>query len=358
MYLDASLTPKWGVRHMRMLALLVVFLLSPFCYLPTSQADPLPKGFESSDLNASILPVAENDEVIFHIVPKDCGSKDYDNGSGENDCLNGNTKSVIQQTRQARLGQSVEYRFDIWVDPAFSYSGYNQSETYPFGGKGHDTRLRIASWEGEARKNFVNMVKLDDRNGITFQFQQCQAPEDFGRWVTFSMKVRWSDDNKGWKLVTCDGRAIFVSEGGPTNEQPHCYYGNECDPEKPIKHANRFLFILGLAMNGWGQNWKELSGPTIGPFTAFSEDGLTIKMRNISVVEGVELYGETEKAQVKRLQELLNGLGCDVGTPDGVVGKRTREAAVSCRDIGGLPDALNVTNVQAFIDLYSAAPAA
>ncbi|RYE08421.1 MAG: hypothetical protein EOP22_13690 [Hyphomicrobiales bacterium] len=316
-------------------------------------SDQLPAGFAASDLNGSIPPVVADGEITFHIMPKDCSDTDYGNGSGESDCLNGNTKNVIQRHEQARLGDAVEYRFDIWVDPAFSYRGYTQGETYPFGGKGHDTRLRVASWEGEARKNFVNMLKLDALNGLTFQFLQCQAPEDFGKWVSFSMKVRWANDARGWKLVTCDGRAVFVSEGAATNEQPHCYYGNECDPEKPIKYASRFLFILGLAMNGWGQNWQELSGPTIGPFTAFSEDGLTIKMRNISVVSGAELYGEAQKAQVRQLQELLNGLGCDVGTPDGVVGKRTREAALTCRDIEGLPEALNVTNVQAFIDLYS-----
>jgi peptidoglycan hydrolase-like protein with peptidoglycan-binding domain len=35
---------------------------------------------------------------------------------------------------------------------------------------------------------------------------------------------------------------------------------------------------------------------------------------------------------VKQLQARLNALGCDVGAADGLPGKRTREAALSCRE--------------------------
>jgi hypothetical protein len=338
------------ISLMRFLSIVLLALV-----VGAAHADELPKGFYPSEKNASIAPISEGGEVTFRIIPKDCSDRDYGNGSGESDCLNGNTKNTILYRDEARLGETVEYRFDIWVDPALSYDGYRQSETMPFGGKGRDTRLRIASWEGQARKNFVNMLKLDSRNGIAFQFVQCQAPGDFGKWVTFSMKVRWANDNKGWKLVTCDGRPIFISEGSPTNEQPHCYYGNECDPEEPIKNAKQFLFILGLAMNGWGQNWKDLTGPTIGPFTAFSEDGITIKMRNISVTEGVELYGDAEKALVKQLQQRLNELGCDVGVADGIAGRKTREMAVGCRPSDTLPKQFDVTTLKSFVDYYASA---
>lgn len=275
---------------------------------------------------------------------------EYGNGSGENDCLNGGTKNIIRYESEARLGDTVEYKFDVWVDPAFSYNGFSQAETIPFGGLGWDSRLRIASWEGPQRKNFIDMLKLDSKNGMAFRFRQCQAPSDFGSWVTFSMQVRWANDERGWLKVTCNDRVVAIAEGVVTNEQPHCYFGNECDPSHPTKNARRILFQLGLAMNGWGQNWKDLFGPTNGPFTVFDKDGLIIKMRNISVTEGVELYGGEDKEVVKQLQARLNHLG----TPDGVVGKRTKAAALSCRERQDLPSQLDVTTVRKFLELYSA----
>lgn len=83
-------------------------------------------------------------------------------------------------------------------------------------------------------------------------------------------------------------------------------------------------------------------------------------MRNISQTVGVALYGPEEEAKVKLLQEKLNELGCDVGTPDGVVGAKTREQARLCRSFADadMPDALNVTTLDAFVDLYSRPDAA
>jgi hypothetical protein len=317
-----------------------------------ANADPLPVGFQESRLNASNGPVVSSGEITFHIVPQDCSNVDY--GNGETDCITGSTKNNIFYEKPANLGDTVEYKFDIWVDPAFSYQGYSQGETTRFGGKGRDSRLRIASWEGPARKNFIDMVKLDLSKGISFRFQQCQAPADFGKWVTFSMKVRWASDERGWIKVTCDDRVVFFAEGVVTNEQVHCYYGNECDPERPLKNAKQFFFQVGLGMAGWGPNWKDLTGPTIGPFTAFDEAGLTIKMRNISVTEGVELYSPEDKEVVRQLQEKLNALGCDVGKPDGVVGKRTKAQALTCRELLGMPETFDVTTVRTFLALYSA----
>lgn len=172
-------------------------------------AAPLPAGFVPSDLNGSLGPVADGGEVTFKIVPQDCGKADYNNGSGENDCKNGNVKNLMRYKSEAKAGQTVEYKFDIWVDPGFSYGGYQQGEVYPFGGDGFDSRLRVAIWEGPARKNFIDALKLDSRHGLAFRFKQCQAPADFGKWVSFSMKVKWAGDESGWLRVTCDERVLI-----------------------------------------------------------------------------------------------------------------------------------------------------
>ena len=335
---------------------LIVVALSFFiCAASALAAERLPAGFVASDLNGSRGPVAQGDEVAFEIVPKGCGDADYGNGSGESDCSNGNVKNVMRYKTEAKLGQAVEYRFDILVDPAISYKGYPQGEVYPFGGDGYDSRLRVAYWEGPARKNFIADLKLDARHGLAFRFKQCQSPADFGKWVTFSMKVKWAGDESGWIVVRCDDRVIYEGEGVVTNESTTCYLSNECDPSKPKKNAKRVLWHLGLSMNGWGPNWKELSGPTIGAFTAFDEAGIRIKMRNISVTQGAELYTEADRELVRQLQARLNELGCDVGTPDGIAGRKTRAAALSCRPLEELPAGLTVSTVSVFLEKYKAA---
>lgn len=320
-----------------------------------AMAAPLPKGFVPSDANGSHGPVVEAGDVTFLILPKDCSNRVYNNGSGETDCRNGNVKNLMRYTSQAKLGQSIEYKFDIWVDPAFSYAGYRQSEVYPFGGDGYDSRLRLAYWQGPLRKNFISDLKLDTRHGIAFLFKQCQAPEDFGKWVTFSMKIRWAGDDSGWIRVTCDDRLVYEAEGVVTNESVTCYLSNECDPQKPKKYARQIELHLGLSMNGWGPGWKDLIGPTIGPFTDFAAAGIAVKMRNVSITEGAELYTEADRELVRQLQERLNALGCAVGTPDGVPGKKTRAAAIACRQLPGLPPALTVGTLKTFLDLYGAA---
>ena len=165
-----------------------------------------------------------------HIIPNDCNPEDYGDGRGESDCLNGNTKSVIQRTRDAKLGQTLEYKFDFWVDPDFGYEGEFIREALEFRPEGWDSRLRIASWEGPFIKNFIYMLKLDAKNGSTFFGRVCQAPDKFGSWVTFSMKIRWANDGKGWVKVTCDDQIIYADEAVSTTAQIQCYAQNEMRP--------------------------------------------------------------------------------------------------------------------------------
>jgi hypothetical protein len=313
-----------------------------------TKADSLPAGFEEHKFNGPTAPSTNDGVTTFQIFDGGCSKVDYGDGRGESDCNRGNVRSTMVYEAQARIGQVKDYRFDVKIAQNFAYPGRFHAETAAFIPGGWDSHLRIASWEGPALHNFLYMVKVDGRNGVTFLGKQCQSPEQFGEWVSFSMKVRWSSDESGWIKVTCDDKIVYANERVATNQAPHCWeFTNQCK-EGEFRNPNRFHYILGPVMLGNGSDYGS-------NFTPIQEGGITIQMRNVEVGREAELYDPKDVAVIKQLQETLNALGCDVGTPDGVAGPRTRAAALDCRRFeASLPTALNVGTAAAFLAAYSA----
>jgi hypothetical protein len=328
------------------LSVFVVLLL-------TSQAwaDDLPDNFGPNRFNGSGNPHTEGGVTLFNILNEECSSVDYGDGRGENDCLNGNVRSNIGYERETHVGDALEYRFDIRVPTNLNYAGYHSEMAAGFLPDAWDTYLSVASWEGNLLHNFIYQLKLDTTKGLAFLGRTCQPADRFGEWVKFSMKVRWANDEKGWIKVACDDMVIYAAEGTATTENPHCYIRNQCEPGLE-KEPNRIVYLLGPQMRGHGHDWKQIGEAS--PFVKFQSDGIAIEMRNIAVKADPDLYSPDEVAVVRQLQTRLNELGCDVGTADGVAGKRTREAALSCRAFpaGKLPDAFNVATAPAFLALY------
>lgn len=317
-------------------------------------ADPPPAGFEIHSFSASHPPTTTDGITTSHIAPFDCNDIDYGDGRGESDCINGSTKSTLRHIRDQRLGETLEYRFDFWVDPGMAYAGEFVRDAVAYRRDGWDSRLRLASWEGPFIKDMIYMLKLDATDGTTFFGRVCRAPNTFGSWVSFSMKIRWANDEKGWIKVTCDDRIVYADEAVSTTAQIQCYTQNECQPGV-VHDPKSFNHTVGLGLMGRGYNWQESGYPS--KWTEIQPDGLTVKLRNIAVIEGAELYSADERAQVKALQEALNGLDCPVGTPDGIVGPKTRQQALACRAFpaGEKPDKLTVATVGTFLALYTRA---
>jgi hypothetical protein len=243
-------------------------------------ADAHPKGFSSHRFNGSAKPVTKAGITTFQVFDRKCSTVDYGDGRGESDCYNGNVRSTLVRSPDARLNESLDYRFDIWIDPSFAYPGFFNDHSIPFLQGGIDSRLRIASWEGTFLHNFLYMLKADGTNGLTFLGKQCQAGKEFGTWVTFSMKIRWTADKTGWISVACNDKVIYAEKSTATNQAPHCYITNQCEAGIR-KNPKRFIFILGPVMAGFGHEWKKYSKPS--PFTEIQPEGITVRMRNISV---------------------------------------------------------------------------
>ncbi|MBY2968127.1 hypothetical protein [Rhizobium leguminosarum] len=332
---------------------LAVGALMVFVPHAAATADPLPKGFERHKFNGSVRPEVKDGVTRFEIFDRQCSHVDYGDGRGENDCRNGNVRSTIRYTRDMKAGESVEYKFDFRLDPTFAYKGWQNNSANGFYPDGWDSHLRLASWEGPAIHNFIYMLKADTHNGVNFLARQCQKPEDFGKWATFSLKIRWANDESGWVTASCDNKVIYAAEGEATNQAPHCWESNECEPQSN-RDPKSFNFILGPVMMGWGNEWKTYDHHT-SQFDVVQPDGIGIDVRNVSVTRGVSDYSAKQAVLLKTLQQQLAHLGCKPGNVEGKPDKATRQAALSCRkfESGSLPEALNLTTLQAFADAYA-----
>ena len=124
-----------------------------------ANADRLPSGFRLDEFSGSVKPVTKDGTTTFQILDKQCSSVNFGDDRGENNCTNGNVSSSIDHHPHAKMGQTMEYRFDIQVESDFAYAGYFNSHAEGFYLDGSDSRLRIASWEGPLLHNFLYMIE-------------------------------------------------------------------------------------------------------------------------------------------------------------------------------------------------------
>lgn len=324
-------------------------LLGSLLATPLS-ADPHPEGFRDHRFNGANNPTTEGGVTRFSIASGECSDIDYGDGRGESDCFNGNVREVLIGP-EARLGESVTYSFEVRIPEPIQYYGWNNSyHASQFLGDGWDSRLRIASWEGNQVKNFVHLLKLDARRGLVFHGEICADPDEMQDWVRFSLETRWADDGRGWTRVTCNDRTVYFLEGAPSQTNPHCYVQNECEPGV-AKSPSRFLFIVGPVLAGNGRDWERLGRSS--QFNEFPGE-ITVEMRDLEVRRSATLYDDFARENVRALQTRLTELGCNPGPVDGAMGQRTRAATLECRSFGDtvVPDAVNARTVAVWRALY------
>jgi len=336
---------------MHNLFLFLVLLLTA-AIAPPVMAESYPAGFKTNHLNGSQTPVTKDGVTRFTIIDRECSNVDYGDGRGENDCKNGNVRSNINYARNAQIGEVLDYSFEVRVPKNLDYAGFRNSMAAGFLPDSWDSFLSVASWEGNRIHNFMYELKLDTTKGLAFLGQTCQPTERFGEWVKFSMKIRWTSDDKGWIKVSCDDNLVYVAEGVATTINPHCYIQNNCEPGIK-KDPDHIIYVVGPQINGYGHEWKMMGKPS--QFVGIQDGGITVEMRNLSVTSNPVLYEPADVETVRQLQARLTELGCDPGPADGVAGKRTRNAAMACKAFpdGAMPESFNVATAATFLALYA-----
>ena len=242
-----------------------------------AHADPHPKGLAKHAFETPSKPETVDGITSFRIFDRGCSTTDYGDGRGENDCKNGNVRSVLVGRPDVAIGRRAVYSFDMRISSGLTYEGWYNDHAIGFLPDARDSRLRIASWEGNRLHNFVYMLKADSRNGITFLGAKCQEPKDFGAWFSFSMDVRWTLKENGRIVVKCGDKVVYKKEGIATAVAPHCYITNQCEPGKS-KNPSRITFILGPTMAGFGHEWKKYGLKS--QFTEIQKDGIEVQVRN------------------------------------------------------------------------------
>ena len=249
---------------------------------------PLPPGFVVGDRSA-VAPTIEGDEIIFTVNQGDCSP--WSDQRGASDCATRTTRSVISTGKDLSLGQQYLFGFDFWIDPGLTHPGYRNPKARLT--NGFTSRLSIARWEGDRYpNNQLFDVKVDTTRGVTFLGRTCIPPSEFGKWHRLDTRVRWANDETGFLEVRCDsrpvytGRPIYAASNVSTNQAPHCFAENHCDPGV-FKDPGRFNLQLGIIFDQEVVNGRAV-------FPRIPTAGLTVRMRRPIARRLYVVFGRVE----------------------------------------------------------------
>lgn len=221
-------------------------------------------------------PIRKNNEIIFALQAGQCGKPTYGDGRGESDCNGGRVRSQVQARGSVKVGQTVEYRMEFFVPKSFDYRG---DLYFPSG-----TRLLIAEWKrSKGIKNHIYEILLDASKGATFERATCIHPSEFGKWNSFSLRIKWSKGSDGFMEARCNDRLILERKGDQTVIPPDCAsdYKLQCEPNRQIPGAP-ILWSVGPNFSGYGSDYARLGKPS--PFAPFPSNGIEIRVRGLEVI--------------------------------------------------------------------------
>lgn len=272
----------------------------------------------------------------FDIPTGACSDAPYQPGEPETDCYFNSTRSqykeFVWETKANGTAQPNEawYGWSVYFPEDFPYGKLqtNGSAEFFYWHNGHCPHVNFTNSAG--RQDTFNLTlnryigKYECLPALSLPLMEFK--DLLGKWNRFEVFVKWETDDSGEVRVYLDGRYLAK------------YKGATLVPE--FKDLVYFKFGLYLCCTP--------GVDTIKPMRTFYSAIRRGEDRG-------DLFVEEDRARIKTLQELLNALGCDVGAPDGVIGKRTRAMALSCRafEDGAMPSTLSASSLATFVALYS-----
>lgn len=272
----------------------------------------------------------------FSLPAGACSNELYEAGSDDSDCKFNSARSQYRENVFATKRNANVQPKESWYGWAVYFP-----EDFPYGTRQTRGSFEFAYWHNHQcpHLTLMNWAGVDDAlylgtNRALGNYECAPGPQlkvaDFssllGKWNRFEVFVRWANDKSGLVKLYLDGRFIAEQVG------PNLTAG--------LEDINYFKFGLYLCCTPDHKGIKEARA-------------LYSSVKRADTREG--LLTDEDGRQVKALQEALNRIGCEVGTADGVIGRRTREQALSCRAFpeGTLPAGLTAGSLRTFVALYS-----
>jgi len=263
----------------------------------------------------------------FTIAPGACATATHANG--DTDCTFKSIRSQIHQAGAMTQPEEAWYQWQMYL-PADFPVGTDQKAggLYNFA-YFHNTECPHLNLTSETRDNPRLFLQINQLRGACYPEKRIDLGDISamrGRWLRFELSVRWSKEDDGWAKLFIDGERVAD------------YVGHTRTKDGP----DRVFFKAGIYL--CCTSGTEKVSEATNYFTGLQR-----------ATSSAALYSDAEQEVARQLQAALNALGCDVGTPDGIAGPKTRLAAQTCRqaDNGSLPPELVASNVERFLAFYT-----
>jgi hypothetical protein len=263
----------------------------------------------------------------FTISPGVCSDEKYDNGNS--DCsFNSVRTQLYEQGRTQPPGENW-YQWQMYLPEEFPL-GERQSArglyNFAYFHNGECPHLSFTTETLREPRLFLQINHVLYDKCLPQKYIDLGAIEPMrGAWHRFELAVLWSTGDDGYARVFIDGNRVADYQG-------HTLV-------KEYSRRAYFKFGIYLCCTEGVEKVREATNYFTGIQRGRSSS---------------ELYSSEERELARQLQEALNALDCDVGAPDGIAGRRTREMAQTCRPdpSGTLPQELVASNVGQYLEFY------
>ncbi len=262
------------------------------------------------------------------------------------DCENGRNRHELTSSSDAEPSDTdLWYSLSVFIPEEFDSPRNIGTTIFQFWSGGLD------SWSFKYDTGVGFYLRHQLRNDVKVLVADGSAK---GRWIDLTWRIRHSLRDTGSMTVWVDG-GVAYDYAGRTN------HGDDPDAPNYFKFGiyNTALGADGAPVDG-ASNGNGEGLPNLHLFfdeVRYARSCAELGLEDLGYDCSDFSYEGADRELVRQLQTALYELGCDVGTADGIIGRRTLEAAKNCRFFGPgeLPPVLAAGNLERFVELYQTA---